>query len=245
VIEKSPPMPPKPYLQGLTLWEALSCFGDAESIEVESFNYGSEPADSVAPKQTGGMLAILNMAFQGLQDIQRQRNDREKIETILKSNFLDLIKKGDLIPFGFKMPRNIQDQPVKIPPDLFFGGEVNWQDSELKSQSLEFSGIRIFENTGTILDLSPSDSESQKNKIKNKPYKNTEEKKISELALDAHIGEKEAAKLLGISPRTLQGYRLKGGGPKYRKIGNRIVRYRVQDLIDWSDESRKENTSQN
>ena len=41
---------------------------------------------------------------------------------------------------------------------------------------------------------------------------------------------KEAAALLAISPRTLENWRQVGIGPKYQKIGNRIVRYKREDI---------------
>lgn len=242
VTENSPTIPPESYLQGLTLSEAIFEFGDAESLE--AYNSTLRTVESSAPKPAAGMLDILSVALQGLQNIQIRQNNREEIEALLKNSFLNLVKKGDLIAFGFKMPRDIQDQPVKIPPDLFMGSEINWKNSELKSQNLVFSGIRVFENTGLVIDLTPHLSENHKTQIEDRQSNKTQEKKFPDLASDLHIGEKEAAEFLGISPRTLQGYRLKGGGPKYRKIGNRLVRYKVQDLIEWSDANKKENTSQ-
>ncbi|WP_443749395.1 helix-turn-helix transcriptional regulator [Asticcacaulis solisilvae] len=40
----------------------------------------------------------------------------------------------------------------------------------------------------------------------------------------------QAATFLGASPRTLEDWRLRGGGPVYRKIGRRLVRYCDTDL---------------
>jgi predicted DNA-binding transcriptional regulator AlpA len=47
------------------------------------------------------------------------------------------------------------------------------------------------------------------------------------------LDEKEAATLLGLSHRTLQAWRLKGGGPPYIKMSARAVRYSVRDLTTW------------
>ncbi|MRG74079.1 helix-turn-helix domain-containing protein [Alphaproteobacteria bacterium HT1-32] len=47
------------------------------------------------------------------------------------------------------------------------------------------------------------------------------------------IKEKEAAALLNYSQRTLQGWRLRGGGPKFVKFSKRAIRYRVGDLLEW------------
>lgn len=43
----------------------------------------------------------------------------------------------------------------------------------------------------------------------------------------------EAAEYLGLAKRTLDGYRLRGGGPKFYKRGRNIIRYRASDLDDW------------
>jgi len=55
--------------------------------------------------------------------------------------------------------------------------------------------------------------------------------------------EQEAADLLGFSPRTLQGWRVNGGGPRFVKISKRCVRYRRQDLTEWVEERMRRSTS--
>ncbi len=42
---------------------------------------------------------------------------------------------------------------------------------------------------------------------------------------------------LGLSPRTLEGYRVSGGGPDFHRFGNR-VRYRRRDLDAWAAQRR-------
>ncbi len=61
---------------------------------------------------------------------------------------------------------------------------------------------------------------------------------------DALLTENQAVLLLNLSARTLQSWRLRGGGPKFVKAG-RAVRYRRSDLLDWIDKGTIENTSQN
>lgn len=58
------------------------------------------------------------------------------------------------------------------------------------------------------------------------------------------IREDEAAGFLGYEPRSLQGLRLKGGGPIFISPNQKIVRYRRIDLIEWADRQARENTSQ-
>jgi hypothetical protein len=45
----------------------------------------------------------------------------------------------------------------------------------------------------------------------------------------------DAAAYLQLSTRTLEAFRLRGGGPIYRKLGRRVV-YRREDLDAWTEE---------
>ena len=52
---------------------------------------------------------------------------------------------------------------------------------------------------------------------------------------DVHVRTAPAAKVLGVSPRTLEKWRLERRyGPPYRQHGRAVV-YRLRDLLDWSD----------
>lgn len=52
----------------------------------------------------------------------------------------------------------------------------------------------------------------------------------------------EAAAFVRLSPRTLEKFRVLGGGPRYKKLGAR-VRYSVDDLRAWLDSRTFEMTS--
>jgi len=52
----------------------------------------------------------------------------------------------------------------------------------------------------------------------------------------------EAARFLSLSGRTLEKHRTYGTGPKYRKIGGRVV-YALEDLKAWADIGAKTSTS--
>lgn len=52
----------------------------------------------------------------------------------------------------------------------------------------------------------------------------------------------EAARLLGLSGRTLEKHRTYGTGPAYRKLGGRVV-YSVEDIQAWADRGAKQSTS--
>lgn len=57
----------------------------------------------------------------------------------------------------------------------------------------------------------------------------------------------DAAKILQLSPRTLERMRVEGGGPPFLKAGpgkrSRVL-YRYKDLIDWLSQRSFDNTSQ-
>jgi predicted DNA-binding transcriptional regulator AlpA len=53
----------------------------------------------------------------------------------------------------------------------------------------------------------------------------------------------EAARLLDLSPRTLEKHRCDGTGPIYHKLGGRVV-YAVSDLHAWIDSSARQSTSE-
>ena len=54
----------------------------------------------------------------------------------------------------------------------------------------------------------------------------------------------EAATFAGLSPRTLEALRLKGGGPPYcRPRGRRFVVYDVADLERWMWSGKRRSTS--
>lgn len=57
------------------------------------------------------------------------------------------------------------------------------------------------------------------------------------------VNTKAAATYLGVSTSSLEKYRVFGGGPKYCKIGNRVV-YRPEDLDEWLRENLRRSTSE-
>ncbi len=62
--------------------------------------------------------------------------------------------------------------------------------------------------------------------------------------LDRMINENEAATFIGYTIRALQGWRVKGGGPRFIRVSARSIRYRRRDLITWAEERLKASTSE-
>jgi predicted DNA-binding transcriptional regulator AlpA len=52
----------------------------------------------------------------------------------------------------------------------------------------------------------------------------------------------EAARFLGLSARTLEKHRTYGTGPRYSKLGGRVV-YKLDDLQEWANRGLKTSTS--
>ena len=62
--------------------------------------------------------------------------------------------------------------------------------------------------------------------------------------LNQLIDETKAAEFLGHSIRTLQNWRIRGGGPRFVKVSARSIRYRRCDLNEWINSRIVANTSQ-
>ncbi len=58
-----------------------------------------------------------------------------------------------------------------------------------------------------------------------------------------YLTTEAAARFLALSPKTLESYRVTGGGPRFRKHGRRVL-YLKADLEAWSDERAFGSTSQ-
>ena len=57
------------------------------------------------------------------------------------------------------------------------------------------------------------------------------------------LTEKEAAKILGFSIRTLQKWRTQGAGPCFVRVSARAIRYRRADLEQWIEGRIRTSTS--
>lgn len=226
------------YLAAPNLLDALFEFGSPELIA--NYKLASRKIEFNRQPPKNGILGIIQEAGSALQEFQNNKYDREKALAGLKADILRFIKKSELIAFGYQEPRNIKHQPIKIPADLFLSGEINWDNSELKHKALEFSGIRLFK-----ISFSSINPTAEIEPIPNHPaITKFEILDFSNLSPDRYINEKQAAEFLGISVKTLQGYRVKGGGPEFRKFGAKTVRYKFSDLKNWAENRKKKNTSE-
>jgi predicted DNA-binding transcriptional regulator AlpA len=61
-------------------------------------------------------------------------------------------------------------------------------------------------------------------------------------APNRYVRTAEAGRYLGLSGRTLEKHRTYGTGPRYRKIGGRVI-YAVSDLEAWADQGAQVSTT--
>ena len=61
--------------------------------------------------------------------------------------------------------------------------------------------------------------------------------------LSRYLGPEEAARYLGLSPRTLQRMRVTGEGPRYVKVRRRVIYDRL-DLDDWAGKRKRRFTGE-
>ena len=57
------------------------------------------------------------------------------------------------------------------------------------------------------------------------------------------IRQEEAALILEVTPRCLENWRHRGGGPSYVRISARCIRYRRSDINKWIEERVRTSTS--
>ena len=58
-------------------------------------------------------------------------------------------------------------------------------------------------------------------------------------AEEERLATDEAARIIRVGPRTLEKWRLFGKGPRYEKVGTKLVRYRYGDLLTWLEAQKR------
>ena len=67
-----------------------------------------------------------------------------------------------------------------------------------------------------------------------------EGRKMNETA--HYLSTPQVAAYMGLSPRTLESYRCRGGGPPFYVFGS-VVRYLLSDVVKWASKRRRHSTS--
>jgi hypothetical protein len=58
------------------------------------------------------------------------------------------------------------------------------------------------------------------------------------------INELATSRILEVSPRTLQSWRLVGGALKFRKLNKKTVKYKLGDVLNFVEEAARHSTSE-
>jgi Helix-turn-helix domain len=58
---------------------------------------------------------------------------------------------------------------------------------------------------------------------------------------DAHFSQRDLARRLGLSPRTLEGWCWRGTGPRFVKAGGRVL-YRLEDVEAFEETQLRQST---
>jgi hypothetical protein len=66
---------------------------------------------------------------------------------------------------------------------------------------------------------------------------------MNEHSASGLLDQGAAAKLLNVSVRTLEGWRLTGKGPQFARLSRRAIRYRLQDLERFIADRIRKSTS--
>ena len=53
------------------------------------------------------------------------------------------------------------------------------------------------------------------------------------LGPESLLSQRQLADILGVSCRTIEGWRRDGTGPEYCRINGRLVRYRLGTVLEW------------
>jgi predicted site-specific integrase-resolvase len=64
------------------------------------------------------------------------------------------------------------------------------------------------------------------------------------MPITTHLNAEHLARRWALSPRTLERWRGSGRGPKFLKLGGRIV-YRLDDIYEYEEERLQERTAGN
>jgi hypothetical protein len=240
----------KAYLEGRLLSEAALRFAFPTSIQSYKTLMASRPNETHSSQSTRTLIDALEHIHARAQSNQ---NHHDKLKASIERLYRDVlsrVRSGALVPYGYKLPRSLSDHPIEVPMDMFLDGIIHWERSELTYRNFEFTGVRLIGKVSKVKDAqSIGEQIPKKEHLKGISLKEEAkaeksiEPSFADLDPDLHIDDKRAAEYLGVSHRTLQGYRLKGGGPEFVKISHKVVRYKISDLIAWAKSRKRKNTS--
>lgn len=67
------------------------------------------------------------------------------------------------------------------------------------------------------------------------PRPKRKDKGVLQLPMDALWSTEQVAQYLGVSPRTVENWRVRGEGPGHMKMPNNLVRYKPVVVQSWAE----------
>ena len=66
-----------------------------------------------------------------------------ELRTEMRNRLLRALAAGELLGYGFEIPRRPNDFPIELPHDAFKSGDMSWPDATIDSAGHEFALVRI------------------------------------------------------------------------------------------------------
>jgi len=78
-----------------------------------------------------------------------QDDTLKAIREFIAPLYLGLLQAETLQGYGYALPRRVEDMPVLIPEDVWFG-EVDWESSTVTGGGLSFASVRVASSSETV-----------------------------------------------------------------------------------------------
>ncbi len=131
----------------ITIWESLIKHSNKKlwNEYVAHKNQSGENSNSLSklPKDPSIQEGVIN-ALNILSVFQRNRDKEKKLFNYLVDQFKLKFNSKKLFAYGYSIPRKADDKPNLIPFDVIVNGEINWDNSSIKGNGLEFVGVTVF-----------------------------------------------------------------------------------------------------
>jgi len=135
-----------PLAEGINIWEALAKYSINKlwNEYITHRNQFGENSNSLSklpqsPSFLEGFIHVSNI----VSEHTRNRNKEKEIFNNLINQFKLKFNSKKLFAYGYSMPRKAEDKPNLIPFDVIANGEIDWGNSSIKGNGLEFVGVMI------------------------------------------------------------------------------------------------------
>jgi len=138
-------------LSSLTLWEALGKYSDEvlwnEYLSQRDRSAGGVGAFGRLTEKIKNDKPSIQEFFQEFQkatwESSNDQNKKEELFNALISEFKLKFASNTLYAYGYSIPRKTGDKQCLIPFDVIAKGIIDWDDSSIKGNGLEFIGITV------------------------------------------------------------------------------------------------------